>query len=531
LHTGWWRFLAAFLLCSCLHQPAVAEPADDALWVQQIEALGAKSLAARQQALSAIVESADPRLQLLLEALQEGRVLTQGDRVVIVDSDGHVLDLLTLVATDETASGRKLTVNNQMRVLIGEGLALARLRHGEARDRLRALATMLEHPPDEAPQGLRRMLESESDPRVVEALEAVVAMGDLRSEDSTVQLTAISRLAGRMQPAVYNRLLQLAEATDNEEVKAAARKAVADIELRRRLNGAIEMAYFGLGLGAVLALCAIGLAITFGVMGVINMAHGEMMMLGAYATFVVQQSFPNALEYSLLIALPAAFLVAALTGFLIEWLVVSRLYGRPLETLLATFGLSLVLQQAVRSIFGATNRAVSSPAWMSGSFELVEGLELTWGRLYIIVFCLLVFAVLGYVLRATRLGLQIRAVAQHRSMARALGIPSRRVDGLTFALGSGIAGLAGVALSQLTNVGPNLGQAYIVDAFMVVVFGGVGSLWGTLVAGLGLGIFTKLLEPSVGAVLGKVLVLVAIIIFIQRYPRGLFPMKGRSLEP
>jgi len=245
---------------------------------------------------------------------------------------------------------------------------------------------------------------------------------------------------------------------------------------------------------------------------------------------VVQQTMPGALEYSLLIALPAAFLLAALTGLAIEWLVVSRLYGRPLETLLATFGLSLILQQGVRSAFGATNRAVSSPAWMSGSFSPIDGLDLTWGRLYVIIFSLVVFVVLSLILSRTGLGLQIRAVAQNRQMARALGVPARRVDAMTFALGSGIAGLAGVALSQLTNVGPNLGQAYIVDAFMVVVFGGVGSLWGTLVAGFSLGMLTKFLEPSVGAVLGKVLVLLGIVVFIQRYPRGLFPMRGRSVE-
>jgi urea transport system permease protein len=291
--------------------------------------------------------------------------------------------------------------------------------------------------------------------------------------------------------------------------------------------------WYGISLGSVLLLAAIGLAITFGTMGVINMAHGEMVMLGAYTTFVVQEVIrgyaPNLFDVSIIIALPLAFLVSGAVGILIERTIIRFLYGRPLDTLLATWGLSLVLQQAVRSIFGPTNREVGSPSWMSGTFQLGQ-LNVTYGRLWIIVFSLMVFAALILLLRRTSLGLYMRAVTQNRPMASAMGIRTPRVDALTFGLGSGVAGLAGVALSQIDNVSPNLGQGYIIDSFMVVVFGGVGNLFGTLIGALTLGVVNKFLEPYAGAVLGKILVLVFIIMFIQRRPRGLFALKGRSVE-
>jgi urea transport system permease protein len=283
----------------------------------------------------------------------------------------------------------------------------------------------------------------------------------------------------------------------------------------------------------VLLLAAIGLAITFGVMGVINMAHGEMVMLGAYTTFVVQQLIrarnPALFDYSLAIAIPLAFLVAAFVGILIERGIIRFLYGRPLETLLATWGLSLIMQQGVRTIFGPTNKDVGNPSWMSGSFDL--GLiTITYNRLWIIVFTLLIFVGLLALIRFTRFGLEMRAVTQNRAMAASMGIRTSRIDALTFGLGSGIAGLAGVALSQIDNVSPNLGQGYIIDSFMVVVFGGVGNLWGTLVGAFTLGIANKFLEPYAGAVLGKIAILVLIILFIQKRPRGLFALKGRAVE-
>jgi urea transport system permease protein len=318
--------------------------------------------------------------------------------------------------------------------------------------------------------------------------------------------------------------------TVDEETRAAALRSLESIEQRVAFYELVQTAFFGLSLGSILVLAAIGLSVTFGIMGVINMAHGELMMLGAYTTYVVQQLMPNAVGASLFIAMPAAFIVAGLVGIGIERGVVRFLYGRPLETLLATFGVSLLLQQGVRSVFSPLNRSVITPGWMSGSWEIASGLEITFNRLYILVFSMIVFGLLLLVLRRTRLGLEMRAVTQNRAMAKAMGIRTDRVDALTFGLGSGIAGLAGVALSQITNVGPNLGQAYIVDSFMVVVFGGVGSLWGTLVSGLSLGVASKLIEPAAGAVMAKIFVLIFLIVFIQKRPRGLFPQKGRAAE-
>jgi urea transport system permease protein len=317
------------------------------------------------------------------------------------------------------------------------------------------------------------------------------------------------------------------------DVAMAATRAVESIRTRLELWNAVQNIWYGISLGSVLLLAAIGLAITFGTMGVINMAHGEMAMLGAYTTFVVQELIrtyaPGLFEASLFIALPLAFLVAGAVGILIERLVIRFLYGRPLETLLATWGLSLILQQAVRTLFGPTNREVGTPAWMSGALE-IGALSLTYNRIVIVVFAMTVFAALQLVLRYTSLGLHVRAVTQNRRMAGSMGIKTSRVDALAFGLGSGVAGIAGVALSQIDNVSPNLVQGYIIDSFMVVVFGGVGNLWGTLVGAMTLGIANKFLEPYAGAVLGKIVLLVGIILFIQRRPRGLFALKGRAVE-
>jgi urea transport system permease protein len=328
-------------------------------------------------------------------------------------------------------------------------------------------------------------------------------------------------------------LLRSLPADTPAAVQEAATNAIAAIERDLVAWAAGQNIVYGLSLGSVLLLAAIGLAITFGVMGVINMAHGEMVMLGAYVTFVVQEwiraNNPDLFGWSLAIAVPLAFLVSGGVGVAIERGIIRFLYGRPLETLLATWGLSLILQQAVRTVFGPTNREVGSPAWMAGSFELGQ-LSITYNRLCIFVFSLIVFAALLFVLRFTRFGLEMRAVTQNRAMAASMGIRTSRVDALTFGLGSGIAGMAGVALSQIDNVSPNLGQGYIIDSFLVVVFGGVGNLFGTLVGAMSLGIANKLLEPYAGAVLGKIVLLVLIILFIQKRPRGLFALKGRAVE-
>ena len=314
------------------------------------------------------------------------------------------------------------------------------------------------------------------------------------------------------------------------EISTAAKDALKASEFKRKLSTGFETLFFGLSLGSVLLLAAVGLAITFGVMGVINMAHGEMIMIGAYTTFVIQQVFPKAIEYSLVIAVPAAFLVSGAVGVIIERGVIRYLYGRPLETLLATFGVSLILQQAVRSIFSPLNRSVITPEWMSGGWEVNAALLLTYNRLTIIIFTMILLGFLAALMRYSSFGLQMRAVTQNRRMASAMGVKTNWVDALTFGFGSGIAGIAGVALSQLTNVGPNLGQQYIVDSFMVVVFGGVGNIWGTALGAVILGVANKVLEPWSGAVLGKICLLVFIIMFIQKRPRGMFALKGRAAE-
>jgi urea transport system permease protein len=378
-------------------------------------------------------------------------------------------------------------------------------------------------------------LEVETVPEIRQVLEQARAAAVLNSdaaEDQKIAAIAILRARGdRDALSLLTALVPADSAAD--AVATAAAEAKEAIEGDLALWSGLQNVWYGLSLGSVLLLAAIGLAITFGVMGVINMAHGEMVMIGAYVTFTVQEviraSAPEFVDYSLLIALPFAFLITGAIGALIERSILRWLYGRPLETLLATWGLSLILQQAVRSVFGPTNREVANPSWMSGAFQLGQ-LTITYNRLWIFLFSLAVFALLLVVLRRTFFGLQMRAVTQNRAMASSMGIRTPYVDCLTFALGSAIAGVGGVALSQVDNVSPNLGQGYIIDSFMVVVFGGVGNLWGTLVGALTLGIANKFLEPYAGAVLGKILVLVFIILFIQKRPRGLFALKGRTVE-
>jgi len=384
---------------------------------------------------------------------------------------------------------------------------------------------------------LRERLGVETNSSVQKEIATGLALAALADSETKGRLDAIATLSQSVSQDVRNRLALLLDKSPDgsfverdEKVRSAAASAVATIDQWRTFYSGIETLFFGLSLGSVLVLIAIGLAITFGVMGVINMAHGELMMLGAYTTYIVQVAMPGHIGISILAAIPAAFVVAGLTGVLLERTIIRFLYGRPLETLLATFGVSLILQQSVRSIFSALNRAVVTPDWMSGSLQLNDALAITYNRLYIVIFTLIVFAIIQVVLKRTRIGLEIRAVSQNRAMAKAMGIRTEWVDAMTFGLGSGIAGVAGVALSQLTNVGPNLGQAYIIDSFMVVVFGGVGNLWGALIGGMLMGIVNKLLEPYSGAVLAKIFVLVALILFIQIRPRGLFPQTGRSAE-
>jgi urea ABC transporter, permease protein UrtB len=502
-----------------------------------VDLLKESSFSKKAEAIEQLQGLDDPRSLPTLKALLQGALQyhTAEDRLVIVTPQGQGFDLTDVISGEVKSTAgkdelKKVIINNQLRRALRGAIARLSLSNKDVKVRLRAVREVISDLDEQSGDLLRAALAKEENAEVREALQTGLALIELDSPDLTTRLAALETLSGSLTPTVRNRLTDLVNSTPDQELRAAAQRALNTIEFKLQLYGFAETTFFGLSLGSVLVLAAIGLAITFGVMGVINMAHGELIMLGAYTTYMVQVLIPNHLDLSLFIAVPAAFMVSGLVGIAIERSIIRFLYGRPLETLLATFGISLVLQQLVRSIFSPLNRAVSTPSWMSGSLEINSALSLTYNRLYILLLSLLVFFALAMLLKRTTLGLQVRAVAQNRAMARAMGIRTEWVDAMTFGLGSGIAGVAGVALSQLTNVGPNLGQSYIIDCFMVVVFGGVGNLWGTLVGGLSLGIVNKFLEPYAGAVLAKILVLVFIIIYIQKRPRGLFPQKGRAAE-
>jgi urea transport system permease protein len=535
--------LAVFLLL--LSGTALAQSPDEAFRAALGELRDASFLD-KEAIIDRIVATGHASVSPVLVAMLEDRLFARADQSLVVaksaDEALAAFDLVDAVTqrpagSEPPAELTKIGTNNRLRRFLRTTVARFGLASPDARVRLGAVQAMLRSLDEPTVELLRQRLGSEGDPAVRREIETGLAMAALDGADQKARLEAVAVLGTRLSADVRNRLSAVAEVTPDDSapeseraVQRAAVAAVQTIDSWRSLYAGIETLFFGLSLGSVLVLVAIGLAITFGVMGVINMAHGELMMLGAYTTYVVQTALPGWIEWSIVLAVPAAFVVAGLAGVLLERTIIRFLYGRPLETLLATFGVSLILQQLVRSVFSANNRAVETPAWMSGTLVVNDALAITYNRLYIVGFTVAVFAVLLLVLRRTRVGLEIRAVSQNRDMARAMGIRSAWVDAATFGLGAGIAGVAGVALSQLTNVGPNLGQAYIIDSFMVVVFGGVGNLWGTLIGGLSLGIVNKLLEPYSGAVLGKILVLVFLILFIQRRPRGIFPQTGRAAE-
>jgi urea transport system permease protein len=474
----------------------------------------------------------------MLEALAANQLFFDpaSKSVYLKDSSGALLSAKTGAAAEGVPEARlkKVRLNNSVRgaMQTAQG-ALTLMSPDPARRRSAAETVFKSRDPVSLPL-IETALAAEKDAKIRIAFEharAAIVASD-KSQDEIKRLEALDVIKDRGDQDAASLLSSIAAANDGR-VKASAEEGAKAIQTRLALWAHVQNIWYGLSLGSVLLLAAIGLAITFGVMGVINMAHGEMVMLGAYTTFVVQEWIrahnPALFDYSLFIAIPLAFVVTGFIGVIIERTIIRYLYGRPLETLLATFGLSLMLQQAVRSIFGANNREVGAPAFMSGSFDF-GALAITSGRMWIIVFAIAVFVGLLLLLRATPFGLRMRAVTQNRRMASAMGIDTNRIDALAFGLGSGIAGIAGVALSQIDNVSPNLGQSYIIDSFMVVVFGGVGNLWGTLVAALSLGIANKFMEPIAGAVLGKILLLVFIILFIQKRPRGLFALKGRAVE-
>ncbi|MGE3782137.1 MAG: urea ABC transporter permease subunit UrtB [Alphaproteobacteria bacterium] len=490
-----------------------------------------------RQGVDQLATSGDPRAADILGALQAGRLYAGPGQALFIKSAAGLVaaDTGEAVSDISTTALKQVRVNNPVRNAIAAALGGLRLFSSDPALRLGAAEAVFQAHNAEFLPALDKALAKETDPAVKERLEQARAASVLSAAAAPAEdrVAAIEVLRDRGDLAARSLLAGVAAEPQMEAVASVARTAVAAVDRRLQLWSIAQNLYYGLSLGSVLLLAAAGLAITFGVMGVINMAHGEMVMIGAYTTFVVQQLMrsylPEVYSANLLVAVPMAFLVAGLIGIAIERSLIRWLYGRPLETLLATWGLSLVLQQAVRSIFGANNRDVDAPAWMSGVMQ-IGGLTLTWNRMYIILFALLVLAAMAAVLRFTSFGLRMRAVTQNRQMAAAMGIRTPWIDALTFGLGSGVAGMAGVALSQVDNVSPNLGQSYIIDSFMVVVFGGVGNLWGAALGAVSLGVLNKFLEPYAGAVLGKIFVLVLLILFIQGRPRGLFPLKGRAVE-
>ena len=530
------RFMAIVLalgLIAASMTDARADPYGDALL-----AFTADSFDQTIDGINAVAASGNPLAATVIAALQDGRLLfsAQSKRVFIRDQFDQLIDAATGQAAAQPAPTdlAPVRLNNRLRRVVEAALGSLTLMAPDPGKRLEAAQAVLKSKDANALPALDQAIAKEADPRVkralVEARAAVVLYLDNASDADKIDAIGVIRQRDD-QDALG--LLGGLPGTASPPVAKAAADAIASIQSSLAIWDALQNTWYGLSLGSVLLLAAIGLAITFGVMGVINMAHGEMVMLGAYTTFVVQEVIrarnPSLFDYSIAIAIPLAFVVAGCIGILIERGIIRFLYGRPLETLLATWGLSLILQQAVRTAFGPTNKDVGTPAWMSGSFDLGQ-MTVTYNRLWIIVFTLLIFMGLLALLRFTRFGLEMRAVTQNRAMAASMGIRTSRIDALTFGLGSGIAGLAGVALSQIDNVSPNLGQGYIIDSFMVVVFGGVGNLWGTLVGAFTLGIANKFLEPYAGAVLGKIAILVLIILFIQKRPRGLFALKGRAVE-
>ena len=547
--TGGERQLVWLLLAVCCLGFSVSARAqtDDETFRAIVAELGDANFREKEAIAERLLDTGHPGVRNVVTALMDGRVFIR-DRdaqAFVVESTADDLSEFTLldpasatvVGSSPPGQLSRVITNNQLRRLLRTAVARFSLSSADASVRRDAVREILRSLNVENVELLRARAAEEEDTDVAYEIETALALAALDDEDIRVRSEAVGRLVGRLNPEVRNRLATLLESDEEGRfvepdpvVRAAAAKAVQRIDLWRSLFSLLETAFFGLSLGSVLVLIAIGLAITFGVMGVINMAHGELMMLGAYTTYVVQLLMPEFIDLSLLVAVPAAFVVAGSAGIVIERTIIRFLYGRPLETLLATFGVSLVLQQLVRSVFSANNRAVTTPTWMSGALEFSPAFSLTYNRMYIILFSVVAFSLVLAVLKYTRLGLDIRAVSQNRVMARAMGVRSEWIDAMTFGLGAGIAGIAGVALSQLTNVGPNLGQSYIIDSFMVVVFGGVGNLWGTLIGGMSLGIANKLLEPFAGAVLGKIFVLVLLILFIQFRPRGLFPQTGRAAE-
>ena len=537
LHSLSLRLLCvAFALLVPAHSATAAAIAPDAI---RDLAFGESDV--RGKAIGAIASRGDAEALALLQAVLDGEVKTAGEDRVLWVKGNEATDLLTGKAVKPLPDNLDdVVVNNRFRRELGTAIAALKLASPERAVRVAAARELRSGADEETLPAISAALDKEADPEVKGLLALTQASIQLASTDKATRLAAVRALAQSDSGMTKTLLLALLErkggahVEPDAEIRGEAERSLKAVSQRLSAGELLGRVFSGISLGTILLLAALGLAITYGLMGVINMAHGELIMIGAYATYVVQnvfrQHFPAAFDLYLLCAIPAAFAVSAGVGMVLERTVIRFLYGRPLETLLATWGLSLILIQTVRTIFGAQNVQVENPSWMSGGIAVMTSVVLPWSRIMIVGFAVLVLALMWLLLARTRLGLFVRAVTQNRGMASSLGVPTARVDMLAFGLGSGIAGLAGCALSQIGNVGPDLGQSYLVDSFMVVVLGGVGQLAGTVYAALGLGIVNKFLEAWSGAVLAKIAVLVFIVIFIQKRPQGLFALKGRTVE-
>ena len=487
----------------------------------------------RIQAIGKALESADANTARLLQAMADESVKVFADAVWLTQN-GQARHAVTGELRPLPDDAQDIMLNNRMRAEIDAALAALKLFSPEASQRMTAAQAMLKEPDVSRRPMLEKALADEADHTVQGWLTLALAAVDMSDSVAAKRLAAVHVLSHSARPEVLLLLNQQLTAEQDTAVQTALKSAIRQVQDGLKWGERLGVLFTGISLGSILMLVALGLAITYGLMGVINMAHGELMMIGAYATYLVQllfrQYLPGGFDYYLVAAIPVSFLVSAVVGAALERSVLRYLYGRPLETLLATWGISLMLMQAVRSLFGAQNVGVENPGWMSGSVSVLSNLQLPWNRMLIVLFSLAVLAGVALMIGKTRLGLFVRGVTQNRPMASCMGVNTARIDTYAFALGSGIAGLAGCALSQIGNVGPDLGQSYIVDSFMVVVLGGVGQLAGTVYAAMGLGLLNKVLEGWAGAVLAKIAVLVFIIVFIQKRPQGIFAMKGRSAE-
>ena len=487
----------------------------------------------RIEALNRAVASADEKTAAFFQAIADEAVKVTGEQVVVV-RDGKAFDPVSGAALALPDSLEDMMLNNRLRGELDSALAALKLFSPDAKVRRAAIKQMQSDADDSKLPLIEKAYAAEQNSQIKAELGLVRAAALLNSPDQARRLEAAGLLGASRQANTKTVLIERLQKETVPEVKAALRSSLREVEAALAWGDRLGALFSGISLGSILLLVALGLAITYGLMGVINMAHGELMMIGAYATYVVQGLFqkyaPGAFDWYLLAAVPVAFLASALMGAALERGVIRFLYGRPLETLLATWGISLMLMQLVRSVFGAQNVGVENPSWMSGGVQVLGNLSLPYNRLVIVAFAAFVLLAVAALIGRTRLGLFVRGVTQNRPIAACMGVNTARIDTYAFALGSGIAGLAGCALSQVGNVGPDLGQGYIVDSFMVVVLGGVGQLAGTVYAALGLGVLNKYLEGWAGAVLAKIAVLVFIIIFIQKRPQGIFAMKGRSVE-